>query len=536
MTRFNAKSAARVGRRGPTSPITTTGVTGTTHEGAPGHGRDVKSELFLLGVSAMVAEDAFYEKARERAERFRRLVVEAAAQDPEWTVAFLTWLRGEGNVRSAPLVAAAELVRARPSGMRTRAVVDAVLQRADEPAEILAYWLTTYGKPIPIALKRGVADAVVRLYTERSLAKYDPVDRAVRMGDVVDLVTPAHHHPEVRGTWRSSLYRHALDRRHERGGPVPEDLPLLRARAELLALPVAERRAVLLSADGPARLQAAGITWEALAGWLQGPMDARAWEAVIPGMGVMALARNLRNFDEAGVGDEAAEAVARRFTDPVTIARSRMFPFRWFQAYAAAPSAGWGHALETALGLATQNVPRFPGRTLVLVDTSSSMETRLSGRSQMTHAQAAALFGVVLTLRGADVDLHGFADGTFPHRVAPGGAVLAEVAAFVRRIGEVGHGTRIAEAVSGTYRGHDRVVILSDMQTFHGRRSVTEAAPARIPMYAFNLAGHRHGAIPTGSGTRHELGGLTDAAFRMIPLLESARSATWPWLPTTHAP
>jgi hypothetical protein len=38
-------------------------------------------------------------------------------------------------------------------------------------------------------------------------------------------------------------------------------------------------------ADGPERLAAAGITWEALAGWLQGPMGAKAWEAVIPSMG-----------------------------------------------------------------------------------------------------------------------------------------------------------------------------------------------------------------------------------------------------------
>jgi hypothetical protein len=52
------------------------------------------------------------------------------------------------------------------------------------------------------------------------------------------------------------------------------------------------------------RLAAAGVTWEALAGWLQGPMDKAAWEAIIPSMGVMALARNLRNFDEAGVSDD----------------------------------------------------------------------------------------------------------------------------------------------------------------------------------------------------------------------------------------
>jgi hypothetical protein len=51
--------------------------------------------------------------------------------------------------------------------------VDSVLQRADEPGEALAYWTATYGRAIPKPVKHGIADAVGRLYTERSLLKYD---------------------------------------------------------------------------------------------------------------------------------------------------------------------------------------------------------------------------------------------------------------------------------------------------------------------------------------------------------------------------
>ena len=46
---------------------------------------------------------------------------------------------------------------------------------------------------------------------------------------------------------------------------------MLAARSELASLPVADRRAVL---DDPDRLAAAGMTWEALAGWRQDVMDA----------------------------------------------------------------------------------------------------------------------------------------------------------------------------------------------------------------------------------------------------------------------
>ena len=32
-----------------------------------------------------------------------------------------------------------------------------------------------------------------------------------------------------------------------------------------------------------------------------------------------------------------------------------------------------------------------------------------------------------------------------------------------------------------------------------------------------------------GKPNRHTFGGLTDAAFRLIPLLEAGRAGAWPW-------
>jgi TROVE domain len=98
----------------------------------------------------------------------------------------------------------------------------------------------------------------------------------------------------------------------------PARTPPPGARDELAALPVDERRA----APDPARLRSAGMTWEAVAGWLQGPMDAAAWTALIPTMGYVALLRNLRNFDEAGVPDDVASTVAARLAGPEQVARS----------------------------------------------------------------------------------------------------------------------------------------------------------------------------------------------------------------------
>ncbi|GIF06713.1 TROVE domain-containing protein [Actinoplanes siamensis] len=523
MSKFNV---LRTRTRGPITAEAT--PSGRTHGGGAGYAHDTKSELFLLAVANFVGEKTFYEGAEGRDQRFAALVRKVAVDDPEWTTRFLGWLRTDANLRSASLAGALEAAKAmRDAGTAGgRAVVRAVLQRADEPGEALAYWISTYGRSLPKPVKRGIADAATRLYTERALLKYDTAAHAVRFGDVLDLTHPA---PAAGKPWQGALFQHALDRRHGRGATPPAALRMLAANAALRDRAAGDPGALL----DPEALDRAGMTWEdALS--LAGPeVDrARLWTALIPSMGYMAILRNLRNFDEAGVGDDVAGRVCARLADPAEVARSRQFPYRFLAAYEQAPSPRWGAALDKALQLSLGNLPALPGRSLILVDTSASMSSGgFSRRSAMSPVKAAAVFGVALAARGERVDLHGFADGVFRHEVRPGASVIREVDRFVRRVGEVGHGTRIAESVRATLRGHDRVVIISDMQTFapHDGGDVTAVVPARTPLYGFNLGGYRRTAFDAGRPGRVEFGGLTDATFRMIPLLEGGQRAGWPF-------
>jgi hypothetical protein len=57
-------------------------------------------------------------------------------------------------------------------------------------------------------------------------------------------------------------------------------------------------------------------------------MDAEAWEMTVPSMGVMALVRNLRNLDQAGISDAAVDAVIAKVTDAAEVARARLFPYQ----------------------------------------------------------------------------------------------------------------------------------------------------------------------------------------------------------------
>ncbi|MFC8847962.1 MULTISPECIES: TROVE domain-containing protein [unclassified Micromonospora] len=493
-----------------------------TAEGAPGFAREQRAELFLLAVSNMVGEDTFYEAAADRDARFRELVAAVAVADPDWFARFVPWLRTGAMLRSASVVAALEGARAQVAAgvPGSRAVVGSALQRADEPGEALAYWLGRHGRALPKPVKRGVADAVVRLYHERSLLKYDSDGSAVRFGDVIDLT-----HPVARNDRQGDLFRHALDRRHKRDNPLPESLTVLAARAELTALPVQRRREV----TDPAVLGAAGMTWEALAGWRQTTMDAAAWEAVIPTMGYLALLRNLRNFDQAGVGDAVAEVVAAKLSDPGEVARSRVLPMRFLSAYNAAPSLRWAYPLERALQQTLANVPALDGRTLIMIDTSGSMNSTFSRDGTLRCWDAATVFGLALAARARHATVVSFSTASRVFPAVAGESVLAAVRRFRDGGYFYGGGTETEQAVRRHYDGHDRVVILTDEQAHeHGAPDVAHAVPAHVPTYTWNLAGYRVGHTPA-VGNRHTFGGLSDAAFAMIPLIEAGSRDQWPF-------
>jgi hypothetical protein len=242
------------------------------------------------------------------------------------------------------------------------------------------------------------------------------------------------------------------------------------------------------------------------------------------------------------VSDAVAEQVAARIGDPAEVARSRMFPFRFWAAYKHAPSLRWAHALEKALTASLSNVPALSGRTLILVDRSPSMfpgyHFSTANKSDIPLAEQAAVFGAALALRAADPTLIEFGMRSNPVPVPKGGSVLRLIEQF-KQI----DGTDIPSAVKQHYAGHDRVVIVTDEQSRPGylpsnahswggmpETRIDDLIPKNVPVYMWNMAGYKAGAMASGGSNRHAMGGLTDSAFRLIPLLDAGRDATWPWL------
>lgn len=519
MARFN--TAVKTGVRSPVLTV----AEARTALGGDGYERDPKSELFLLAVSNMASPGgAFHESGKDRDARYTRLIKQVCT-DTNWFTGFIGFLRDTANMRSASIIAAADAVHARLSAGITggnREMVARVLQRADEPGELLAYWTATHGRNIPQPVKRGIADALARLYTERAYLKWDSESRGFRFADVIQLT-----HPKAQG-WRNDLNKYILDQRYQDAADIPETLTTIRARAALMAVPVAERRSVTAG-----QLSEAGMTWESIAGWLQGPMDAAAWESAIPSMGYMALLRNLRNFDQAGISKAARREVEDRLTDPEQVAKSRQLPMRFLSAYRATRDSGtvtaWGPVIEEALNLSLGNVPELTGRTLVLVDLSGSMRYgTLSDKSGLRYVDAASVFGAAIAKRN-DADLFGFDNRliSFP-KVKPSDSLLP-LADTIAKHG--GGGTSTAAAIQASYNGHDRIIIVTDEQAGYGYGTDVDHVlkSTGVPSYTWNLAGYRVGHAQSGSRKQHTFGGLSDSAFRMIPLIEAGEHQSWPW-------
>lgn len=540
MTRFNKPTKAPRA----TGLITTTTPAPTALGGA-GYTYDTVSQLVLLAANNFVAQETFHEEADERDERFIELVQLVTLEHPDLIVKMLPWLRSGMRMRTSSIIGAAEaakilsgtgqpprLVFTRTASGKydgktvhatARMVVANTLARADEPTEFAAYWVSRFGQKMPRGVKRGLADAILRLYNEKAALKYDasPAGRW-SMGGVIEY---CGRKPDDIKQRRLFEWLVTKSKNRSSAPEVPEELTMIRASKTL-------RRQAQTSPDvllNPARLSLAGLNWEdTIPQAVEAGLSKKdAWTAMIPSMNVMALIRNLRNFDEAGIDNAAVENVINKITNPLDVMRSKVLPMRMLSAYRAAPSDRWKWPLQVALDASLTNIPQLPGRTLILVDTSGSMHARLSKKSELLRRDAAVLFGLALARNCAAADVVSFSVDSKVFPLKPGENVLAAMQRWSQTGFNYGYGTYTYAAVHKHFAGHDRIIVLTDEQAADGH--VFASVPDNTMCITFNLAGHKVGHAPAGSHRRVTIGGLSDGAFGLLPVLEGAAAGRWPW-------
>jgi 60 kDa SS-A/Ro ribonucleoprotein len=425
---------------------------GYAHEGAIAAPMNTEQALRRSVMSCLLFEKEFYEDGEEIAARIIRLANSA----PVSVVAELVIeARERGNLRHVPLLLLSVLTKIGKGNKIVADTIERVIQRADELSELLAVHAKVNGvtpktikKKISAQMKKGLARAFVK-FDEYALSKYDR-DGVVRLRDTLFLCHAKPKDDEQAALWKRLVTNELT---------VPD-------------------------------------TWEVQ---LSGGADKEeTFERLIREgkLGYLALLRNLRNMAEAGCDPNLVKTaiVARKRR------AERVLPFRYIAAARAAPQ--FEPAIDQALCEAIGELPILPGKTVVLVDVSGSMEERLSAKSDMTRMDAAAGLGAIWP---GDVRMFTFSEKLVE---VPPRRGMTGVDAIVR-----------SQPHGGTYLGNALNILNSRMANYDRIIVVTdEQSHDRVPdplgrAYLINVASAQRGV---GYGKWNHIDGFSEGILRYI--------------------
>jgi hypothetical protein len=305
-----------------------------------------KSKLITQVLTSFFNEKKFYgDNSKEMQETIKAVI----DKEPQFVSNLAVFARRVFNMRSVSHVLTAYLAHETSGKPYVRRTVEGVTLRGDDLTEIMAFYLATFGKPIPNSLRRAIADKLVS-FDEYTLAKYKGDNKAVKMRDLICLCRPT-----PKDETQSEIFKKCLENRLE--------TPL----------------------TWESELSANGNT-------------AETWEKLINSgkVGYMALLRNLRNIIKANPSN--IQQVYDIIQDPERVRKSKQLPFRFYSAYKAVSDIAGSKVfdiLENALESSVENMSKLPGTTVIAVDTSGSMSSFVSAKSEIRCCEIGMMLGLL---------------------------------------------------------------------------------------------------------------------------------------------
>lgn len=446
--------------------------------GGEAYAQSPELELVSLLLTSF-AKDSTHKTADGDFQRLKELVVRC---NKKFVAQAAIYARTEFGMRSITHVVASELAR-HISGMPwATAFYNAIIYRPDDMMEIMSYHTEKNGK-IPNAMKKGFAKAFDK-FNAYHLAKYRGEGKGFKLIDVVNLV-----HPKAN-----------------------------EANQEALSQLVAGK---LRSFD----------TWESeLSKAGQGSEDEKmdlkkdAWTKLISErkIGYFALLKNLRNILEQA--PDALEGALKMLVDPKLIQKSLVLPFRFSTAFEEIRKISDSKnqrailtALSQAVDISLQNVPKFDGETLVVLDISGSMNGRPS--------EIGALFSAVL-IKANNADFLTFDTSARYRSIDHQKSTLA----ISQDLRFNGGGTDFKSIFPVLNKKYDRIFILSDMQGWVGYhcpdevfRTYKAKYNANPFIYSFDL--NSHGSMQFPESKVACIAGFSEKVFDFIKSTEQDKNA-----------
>lgn len=441
-----------------------------THEGAPAVRINAEQQLRRSVMACMLWEDNFYESGQEIGQRIRDLVGKVP---PEFAAACAYHARTAMKLRHVPLLIVREMARLPEHKKLVGKLLCDVIQRPDEITEFCSlYWASNDGKRTLSAQVKKALGLAFNKFDEYALAKYNR-DGAVKLRDALFL---AHSNPSAKGTTRYT--------KAERKEGVQRNLN--------------ERESLFLKlVNGTLETP---DTWEVA---LSGGADKKeTFERLMAEkkLGALAFLRNLRNMHGAGVAKETVAA----YTEGLKV--ERVLPFRFITAARIVPQ--WEDVLEPLMMKCLESQDKLPGRTVLLVDVSGSMDYQLSAKSDTTRMDAAMGLGVLVREVCENAEIFTFSDGValIPPRH---GFALRDA----MKNSQPHRGTRLQAAVTAINAEvpYDRIIVITDEQAHDG------AGTPKGMGYVVNVASNQHGV---GYGAWTHVDGWSEAVIDYIRELE----------------
>jgi hypothetical protein len=442
-----------------------------THEGTPAKHISTELQLRRSVLACLLWENQFYEDGVEIAGRIAKLVPKV---EPEKVAALALEARERMKLRHVPLLVVREMARHKTHRGLVAETLERVIQRADELTEFVAIYWKDGRVPLSGQVKKGLAAAFPK-FDEYQLAKYDR-GGPIKLRDVLFLSHAKPRDDKQAGVWKKLVWGR-------------------------MAAP--DTWEVALSATGGAA----------------GGNKREVWERMLSEnkLGALALLRNLRNMQDAGVSEKLVVAALREMkTD-------RVLPFRFIAAARYAPKLEAD--LEQAMFRSLKTQPPLPGATALVVDTSPSMwMARLSRKSDMDRFDAAAGLAILLREIAERVNVYAFNEKAYEVPSRRGFALRDALAATK------GNWSRGGLAVAAANRdGYDRIIVITDGQWHYsdtatvrgygeGDPQTVGPAPLTEKAYMVNVASYKNGI---GYGKWTHIDGWSESVVEYVRELEN---------------
>lgn len=386
-----------------------------TAEGAVASRISPELQLRRSVMACMLWEDNFYIDGQSVADQIAELVPQV---NPLKVAEIAKEARDKQKLRHAPLWVVRAMAKSDKHKSLVSDTLEHVIQRADELSEFLSLYWKNGRCPLSKQVKRGLAQAFPK-FNEYALSKYNR-DADIKLRDVLFMC-----HAKPLNAEMADLWKRLIDGK-------------------------------LTTPD----------TWEVELSKGGGENKRESWERLLleNKLGALALLRNLRNMENAGVSSD----IVRSALNACDV--SRVLPFRFLSAAKHAPR--YEPELEQLMFRSCQSLPKLRGKTIIVVDVSGSMGAKLSQKSELSRMEAASALAILLRELSEQVVVYATA-GCDSRRVHSTKLIPARRGFALREvIGEEslrlgGGGIFVKQCMDYIYeqeKSADRVIILCDSQ------------------------------------------------------------------------